>query len=70
MKKTNKIIITAIITAVIFASMAGCVMDKQTKQAVSDLNSVISSISKTILLQITLRKVSMLRMTIRLKIIL
>ena len=48
MKKTNKIIITAIITAVIFASMAGCVMDKQTKQAVSDLNSVISSISKTV----------------------
>ena len=48
MKKKNKIIITAIITAAIFASMAGCAMDKQTKQAVSDLNSVISSISKTV----------------------
>ena len=48
MKKTNKIIITAIITAAIFASMAGCTMDEQTKQAVSDINSVISSISKTV----------------------
>ena len=48
MKKTYKTIITAIITAAIFASMAGCAMDKQTKQAVSDLNSVISSISKTV----------------------
>lgn len=48
MKKTYKTILTTIITAALFASMAGCTMDEQTKQAVSDLSSAISGISKVV----------------------